>query len=152
MQDRLHILHPASVVVATTLVVAAALAGCSSLGPESTWSGNAGDLSGTVRSDSGESLTGIEVCLCTGDGQVVTQVTTDACGDYRITDVELTQAHAYAEAFWVYVNRTSSSATALQDTYSTYASQVTVETGTTVSVDVVLVEEGPGQPSEYVDH
>jgi len=152
MQDRLRILHPACMVVVAAMMVAGTLAGCSSLGPESSWSGNTGDLSGTVRSDDGESLPGIEVCLCAEEnGDASFQVTTDAAGEYRITGVELPGAHTFAETFWVYMNRTPGDATRIQQNYSMYAGQVTVEKDATVSLDVILTEV-VSPPSQYVEH
>jgi hypothetical protein len=139
-------------VVVAAMMVAGTLAGCSSLGPESSWSGNTGDLSGTVRSDVGGALPGVQVCLCAEEnGDAIFQVTTDAAGEYRITGVELPGAHTFAETFWVCMNRTPGDATRIQQNYSMYAGEVTVEKDTTVTLDVTLTEV-VAPPSQYVEH
>ena len=152
MQDRLRILHPAGMVVVAAMMVAGTLAGCSSLGPESSWSGNTGDLSGTVRSAGGDALPGIQVCLCAEEnGNAICQVTTDAAGEYSITGVELPGAHTFAETFWVCVNRMPGDATRIQPDYGMYAGDVTIQRDVTVSLDVIL-NEVVTPPSQYVDH
>jgi hypothetical protein len=153
MRNRPRLLHRVAVATALLAVAALGVAGCSMVGPESSWDGNEGSISGTVRSDGGSALAGIDVSLRAQDagGQWIEyNVTTDATGSYRVNSMELGQAHAYEMNYTVYVNRTDSSALPIVSSYGTHVATVPVQASGT-SYDVVIIAEGPDTPEGFVE-
>jgi hypothetical protein len=106
-----------------------------------------------VRSDGGSSLAGIDVRLRTqmpDGGWSEYYATTDATGTYRVTGMELGQAHAYEMDYTMYVNRTISSALPIVSNYGTYVSSVAVVSDGS-SCDVVITNQGPGIPDDFIE-
>ncbi|MFH1501936.1 MAG: hypothetical protein ABIG03_02700 [Candidatus Eisenbacteria bacterium] len=153
MRGKRRLMHRAAMAAALVAVAVLGIAGCSTVGPESSWAGNEGSISGTVRSDTGSALVGIDVRLRgqTSDGECVDYTaTTGATGTYSVVGVELGQAHAYEMDYAVYVNRTTSSAMPLVSNYGTHVATVAVTTSGT-SYDVVIVGQGPGIPVDFIE-
>ena len=147
MRSKCWLLHGRTTVTVVLAVAALSLAGCSAMGPESTWSGNEGVIEGTILSDSAKELSGIEVLLWGGIDEDCNPIdyctTTDVGGTYTLDSVELGGTH-------VYDNRTPSSATPIDEAYGTYTGTVTVSANGTEH-DVVIVEAPPGPPDSYFE-
>jgi len=146
-------LHRATAAGVVMLVLALGAAGCSVVGPESSWSGNEGSLTGVVRSTEGYAIAGIDVTARaqTSEGDWVEYVvTTDAGGVYGLNGVELGQAHAYEKDYVLYVNRTAGSALPIVSGYGTWMATVPVRTSGT-SCDVTIPVNSPGMPDEYIE-
>jgi len=151
MQSRRRLLHRA--VVAALVVLAVVATGCSMVGPESSWSGNEGSLTGVVRSTQGYALAGIDVRVRTevSEGDWIQyDATTDAAGVYRLTGVELGQAHAYEKDYTIYVNRSTSSASPIVSGYGTYVASVPISVGGT-DYDVTITVAAPGTPDGFIE-
>ena len=137
------------------LVAAMAFAGCSSVGPADTWSGDTGSLEGTVRSDAGQTLADIEVWIWTEwDGEDVWhQTTTDQAGEYEISDVLMPTTHTYSETYSICVNRTPESGTSIDTNYGTYRATIIVRRSEVSTADcvIVFIEDEPGEPEVYID-
>ncbi len=153
MIGKRRIVRGALVVAAVAAVAGLVASGCSTTGPESSWEGNSGSVSGSVRSDRGSAVSGIAVYLWrqAGTESELTEyyVTTDADGEWQIENVELGEPHAYKQSYGVCVNRTPGSALAINEAFGTYTSTIVVEADECAVVDIVLSEEG--EPEQYVD-
>ncbi|MBD3348493.1 MAG: hypothetical protein GF400_04780 [Candidatus Eisenbacteria bacterium] len=151
MQNRCRMLR--SVAAACVLVLTIAICGCSTVGPESSWSGNSGSVEGVVRSNDGDALAGIDVTMRaqTSDGDWIEyEVTTGAGGAYELDGVELGNEHSFEKDYDVYVNRTVASALPIVSAYGTYVGTISVSvSGTTC--DVTIREGDSGAPDTYVD-
>ncbi len=154
MRSKCWLLHGRTTAVVVLAAAALSLAGCSAIGPESTWSGSEGLIEGTIVSDSAKELPGIEVLLWGGIDEECNAIeycaTTDLSGRYTVDGVELGSAHAYERTYEIYVNRTPSSAMPMNDGYGTYTGTVTVSANGTWH-DVVIVEAEPGPPDDYFE-
>ena len=154
MRCKCWLLHRPSVAGVVLAVAALSLAGCSSLGPESSWTGNEGTIEGTVQSTSGSGLGEISVRLWGGIDEecnpIEYRVATDATGGYAVTSIDLGGVHAYERIFQMYVNRSVSSATPINDDYGTYVATVAVSADGTWH-DVMIVEAPPGPPDSYFE-
>lgn len=142
---------------ATGLILALAalsLAGCSAIGPESSWTESEGTIEGTVLTTSGKEISDISVRLWGGLDADATpieyRVTTNPGGVYAVTSVELGYAHAYEKAYQIYVNRSVLSAAPINSAYGTYVGTVTVSANGTW-LDVTITEAPPGPPDNYFE-
>lgn len=154
MRSKFWLLHRGSVAVVVLAVGGLALAGCSVLGPEPSWNGSDGTIEGTITSDAGKEVGGIEVTLWGGIDEACDPIeycaTSAADGTYSLTSVEIGGTHAYECTYEMYVNRTPSSATPIDSSYGTYVATVTVSVNGTWH-DVTIVEAEPGPPDNYFE-
>ncbi len=153
MQSRRRLTRGAAVTAAVIAVALLGLAGCSTVGPESSWTGNDGSVTGVVRSSGGSALVGIDVRMCaqTDGGECIEyRTSTGAGGVYAVQAIDLGGAHAYERDYTVYVNRTRSSALPLVSNYGTYAGTVAVTVNGS-TLDVTIVDQGPGVPDGFVE-
>jgi len=147
-------LHRASLGAVLVTVAAVALVGCSSSSnPTESQVVDWGSLVGSVSSDRGAPVADIDVHLWgdVGAGRTAIQydVVTDGDGMYEIEEIDL--SHADTDVYELYVNRTKSSALPVNETYRGYAATVTIERGEVTTADVVIVEQGPVGPEQFID-
>jgi len=147
-------------VTATAIVVAGCLmaCGCSVVSPEnSEWSGNYGEVTGTVTNRSGEPLESMTLSMWgeVGISQTETcyETTTDASGTFVISGVDLGGAHAYSQTYEFYVNCTRDDRAAVDEDYTTHVGSVTVEScdDCVVSVELCAAINGPGDPGSMYE-
>jgi hypothetical protein len=153
MQSRRRLVHGAAVTAAVIAVALLGVAGCSTVGPESSWTGSEGSVTGVVRSTTGSALVGIDVRMCaqSDDGECIEyQTCTGSGGVYSVDGVELGEAHAYEKDYVVYVNRTTSSALPIVSGYGTYVGTVEI-TSRGSMYDVTITAQGPGVPDGFVE-
>lgn len=153
MRSRSWLLHRAAVAAAVIAVAALGMTGCSMVGPESSWTGNEGSVSGVVRSTGGYALAGIDVRMCaqTGSGECLDYMTTTGAGGcYSVESLELGDVHAYSMDYVVYVNRTPSSALPIVAGYGTHVATVNV-TAAGSAYDVTIQAQAPGVPEDYIE-
>jgi hypothetical protein len=149
-------LHRASLGAVVVTVAAVALAGCSSSdSPTESEVVDWGSLVGSVSSDRGGPVADIEVHLWgdVGAGGATGQydAVTDGEGQYEIEEIDLSWAVSGTETYELYVNRTKNSALPINAVYRGYAATVTIEIGEVTTADVVIIEEGPIVPEQFLD-
>jgi hypothetical protein len=155
MRNHYVMIRRSMMVAAAVLLVA--FAGCSSVEPTDAWSVETGSVTGTVRSDTGQTLPGIEVWMWAElgvDGREVWYSTvTDQSGAYEIDGVEMATAHSYEATYWIGANRNAERSTPINDSYRSSAGTVTVPRGETCEWHAVIswVDDGPTDPENYVD-
>ena len=142
--------------MATAAAVVSALllvAGCSSMGPDDASELGAGGVSGTVTTQRGAGIPSIAVTMCSDFESTEQTTQTGETGDFSVADLEMSAKHAFSETYDVYVNRTSSSSTPLDDSYGTYCGTVVVAKDQTATLSIVLerVDDGPSDPEQIVD-
>ena len=145
--------------VGGALIMTAALgiSGCSMTGSDAAWIGGSGDLEGTVTSNRGITLTGIEVQLWTSTGTSDSQTeynsVTDVWGLYLFEGVELETGYTDEQPCTIYINRTQDDETAIDPEYGTYWTTTTVEKNQmkTISMSIMEIEDGPGDPESMFD-
>jgi hypothetical protein len=141
--------------VAVGVIAAVALTGCSTSNPTGSTNDDWGSVAGTVSSDRGLPVANIEIHLWAEiePGRTIAQydVVTDAEGAYEIEEIDLSYASGSSEDYEIYANRTKGSALPVNEHYGTYAATVTVEKGEVVTLDIEIVESGPGDPEQYFD-
>jgi hypothetical protein len=157
MRDRRVILRSVALVAAaaalTVLVV-----GCSSVEPTDTWSTQTSKVTGTVRSDSGNPLSEIEVWLwaelSTEGREVWYETVTDQYGAWEIDGVEMATPHSYEASYWVGANRTAERSSPINSNYDSWTGTLTVPRGETVESHLVItwIDDGPDEPENYVDN
>ena len=152
MRCNCWLLHRPSVAGVVLAVAALSLAGCSSLGPE--YAGNEGTIEGTVETTTGRAVPEMSVRLWGGIDEQCDPIEyrgeTDATGTYSLTEIDLGDASLDDRTFQIYVNRSVSSATPLNDDYGTYVASVTVSASGTWH-DVLIAEAPPGPPDNYFE-
>lgn len=155
MRSRGRLLHRASLVAAALTVVAVMLAGCSDSNPTGSTVEDWGSLVGSVSSDRGAPLQGIEIHLWAQIGDeratVEYEAVTSGSGAYEIEDIDLSHATGSSEDYELYVNRTKGSALPINDEYGSHARTVTIQKGAVATADVEIIEEGPIDPEQYFD-
>lgn len=146
------------VLAATALVAAVAFSGCSTLSPTDPWEGSTGTVEGTVTSDKGASLEGIQVHLWGEVGSAQTEVeyslVTDTQGSFIETDVDLGDPHSSQATYEVYVNCTKSNQNAINQDYGTCVTMVTVTSQQAAEKHVVLDEieiDDPYYPNDMIE-
>ena len=124
-------------------------------GSESAWIGGSGDLEGTVTSNRGVTITGIEVQLWTStgtsDSQTEYNTATDTWGRYLFAGVELEVGYTDEQPCTIYVNRTQDDETAIDPDYGTYWTTTTVEKNQmrTVSMSIIFSACSPQSPEVF---
>lgn len=156
MGSRGRLLHRASLGAVLVAAAAVALAGCSSTSsPTESQVVDWGSLVGSVSSDRGTPLAGIEVHLWgqvdAGRTAVQYDVVTGADGTYEIEEIDLSHVATDTEIYELYVNRTKSSALPINDAYRGYAAAVTIEKGEVTTADAVIAEEDAVGPAQFLD-
>ena len=156
MRSERAILHRVAALGLTALVAVAGLVGCSSVEPTDSWASDTGTLTGMVRSDSGSTLSEIEVWLWTELGaegrEVCYQTETDVTGRYEFQDVEMAGPHSFEETYWLCANRTPDRSSSIDADFSTCRHRVTVPRAATRTDDIVLQYIGaPDDPDSYID-
>jgi hypothetical protein len=148
MREKVRIVRSLAIVGLLGLAVA----GCSVTGTDSAGSGGMGSLEGTVMTGRGVPLAAIEVELWTdsglGDTQTEYHTTTNAYGRYSFDDVELSSTEETCE---IYVNRTRSDNSSINEIYGTYWQTVTMQKNDTVDLDLPIQELIPGDPQSMFD-
>jgi hypothetical protein len=156
MRDRCVILRSV-VLVAAAVVMTIVVAGCSSVEPTDAWSTETSKVTGTVRSDSGTPLSGIEVWLWaelgTEEREVWYETVTDQYGDWEIDGVEMATPHSYEATYWVGANRTAERTSPINTNYESWTGTLDIPRGDTVESHVVLVwvDGDPEDPETYVE-
>jgi hypothetical protein len=154
MESKCWLSHRRAILAVAVAVVALSFAGCSSIGPDSSWTANEGTIEGTVVSNVGKELPDIQVRLWGGIDEECNPIeyltTTDLSGMYEVSSVDLGGSHAYELTYQMYVNRTPSSAAPINEAYGTYVGTVTVCANGTWH-DVTIVEAPPGPPDSYFE-
>lgn len=155
MRSGSRLLHRASLVALVVAAGAVLLGGCSSSSPTGSTTEDWGSLAGSVTSDRGVPLGGIEIHLWAQVGAERTvvqyEVVTAVDGTYEIEQIDLSYSAGGSEDYELYVNRTKGSALPIVIGYGTYASTVTIEKGEVVTADIEIIDDGPGEPDSYVD-
>lgn len=153
MRSRRRFVYRVAVAAAVMAVAVLGFTGCSMVSPESSWTGSEGSISGTVSSDGGSALAGIDVRMygqAAGGESVDYCATTDANGSYSVDCVELGGPHAYEMDYVIYVNRTASSAVPIVTNYGTHVATVSVATSGS-SYDAVILSQSPGLPDDLYE-
>jgi len=152
MRSRSDFLHRLGMLGVLALVAVVGVAGCSMTSPSDPWDGNTGSLEGTVSSDRGGAIQGIQVCLWAELGasqeQVEYTLVTDAQGVFEESEMDLGERHAFEATYEVYVNCTKTDQSAINDDYRTCITTVTLSTEDVAQKNVVLEEVSIGD----VDH
>lgn len=141
---------------AATVIIAGAslvMAGCSSMGPEASMEPGTGDVAGTVTTQRGVGVSDIAVTLHADFSDTEYTAQTSQTGTFTVSDLTMGAKHAYSEVYEVWVNRTPTSSTPIDDEYATYSGSVVVGKDQTASISVVLprIDDGPGDPEQIVD-
>ena len=153
MRSKRVILHRVACAV-VILAGVAAVSGCSSVEPTDPWSEQTGRVTGTVRSDSGELLSEIEVWLWVEPGEegleLWYETETDEDGAFEFDGVEMVTEQSSETAYWIAANRTAVRSNSINTEYTSCRSAITVPRDGTCASHMVL-DHDTGDPEAYVD-
>jgi len=145
---------PAAIVIVLMGMLAA---GCSTVASDEALTASTGRLDGTVRSDAGASVDGIEVSVwCDESAQGTAQeysTTTNASGTFTLEDVEVGSTHTFSRTYEICVNCTPVSTSSIDARYGTYTGTVCVwkDEATPVEIEIEWNGDGPPDPAQYYD-
>ena len=153
MRSKRVILHRA-VCAVIALVAVVAFSGCSSVEPTDPWSAETGRVTGTVRSDSEDLLSEIEVCLWTeADGEGIElwyQTETDEYGAFEFDSVEMASEESSETTYWIAADRTPVRSSAINTDYTSCSGTISVAANETCTSHMVIDEE-LGDPEAYME-
>jgi hypothetical protein len=153
MRSKRVILHRV-VCAVVALAAVVAFSGCSSVEPTDPWSEATGRVAGTVRSDSEDLLSEIEVWLWTegeGEGLELWYMTeTDDNGAFEFDAVEMETEQSDETTYWIAANRTPARSNSIDEGYTACRTTVAVPKDGVCTAHLVI-DADLGDPEAYME-